>query len=192
MHQAPSRLLCAAAALALMSVPALADNGVSPVLVVNPVSLNPATPNPVTIVNPGGAPSAVTVNGTVTVQNRDEPGRNPYQESTGTACTTVPPVCIASFPVVPAGHRLVVTFVSAFIQPSLTGIRGALAIEGLSGDVAVFPFTSTIGSASAAQPMTFYFEAGQVPQVKFEGPPLDVPAITGALASMTGYLVEVP
>jgi hypothetical protein len=101
-------------------------------------------------------------------------------------------VCIASFPVVPAGHRLVVTFVSAFIQPPPAGVHGTLAIQGLSGDIAAFPFTSTSGSASAAQPMTFYFEAGQVPEVKFEGPTLDINAITGAFASMTGYLVELP
>jgi len=192
MRQAPFRLFLAAALLAAMSIPAHADNGVSQVVVVNPVTLNPATPNPVTIVNPGNAPSAVTVTNTVTVQNRDEPGRNPYQESAGTECTAVPPVCIAEFPVVPAGHRLVVTFVSAFIQPSLPGVRGGLAIQGLSGDVAVFPFTSTSGSASAAQPMTFYFEAGQVPEVKFEAPVFDINVITGAFASMTGYLVTLP
>jgi len=148
MHQAPSRLLLAAAAVALMSVPALADNGVSPVVVVNPVTLNPATPNPVTIVNPGGAPSAVTVTNTVTVQNRDEPGRNPYQESAGTVCTAVPAQCVADFPVVPAGHRLVVTFVSAFIQPPPAGVHGTLAIQG-KGDVAWFPVPPAIAVASA-------------------------------------------
>ena len=189
MHQAPSRLLLAAAALALMSVPAVADNGVSPVVVVNPVTLNPATPNPVTIVNPGGAPSAVTVTNTVTVQNRDEPGRNPYQEAAGTACT--PSECVAEFPAVPAGHRLVVTFVSAFIQPSPAGVHGTLAIHG-KGDVASFPVTPGSAAASAAQPMTFYFEAGDVPEVKLEAPVIDLTLLSAAFASMTGYLVTLP
>ena len=189
MHHAPSRFLLAAAALALISVPALADNGVSPVLVVNPVTLNPATPNPVTIVNPGGAPSAVTVNGTVTVQNRDEPGRNPYQESSGTLCTA--DQCVADFPVVPAGHRLVVTFVTAFIQPPPVGVRGTLAIKG-KGDVANFPMVPNVAVASAAQPMTFYFEAGDVPEVTMRAPIIDLATTTGAIASMTGYLVELP
>ena len=189
MHQAPLRLLAAVAILAAMPLPALADNGVSPVVVVNPVTLNPATPNPVTIVNPGGAPSAVTVTNKVTVQNRDEPGRNPYQESAGTLCT--PDRCVAEFPAVPAGHRLVVTFVSAFIQPAPAGVHGGLAIKGL-GEVAVFPMLPNTAVASAAQPMTFYFEAGQVPQVNIEAPIIDLLVTTGAFASMTGYLVTLP
>ena len=188
MHQAPSRLLLAAAALALMSASASADNGVSPVLVVNPVSLNPATPNPVTIVNPGGAPSAVTVTNTVTVQNRDEPGRNPYQESSGVVCTS--DRCIADFPVVPAGHRLVVTFVSAFIEPPPIGVHGVLSLKGRGGDLVVFPMVANTDAAVGAQPMTFYFEAGDVPEVIIEA--RDVTASLGAATSMTGYLVELP
>src|SRR5690242_17063406 len=41
-----------ALALAAGSGDARADNGVTPVTVQNPVTLNPTTPNPVTVVNP--------------------------------------------------------------------------------------------------------------------------------------------
>ena len=53
--------LCAALAAAAPSFPAYADEPPHPVVVTNPVTLNPATPNPVTIVNPPNARSTVTV-----------------------------------------------------------------------------------------------------------------------------------
>lgn len=45
------------------------------------------------------------------VRNPDEPGRNPYFETRYVLCTSE--VCESTFSPVPAGQRLVVTFVSA-------------------------------------------------------------------------------
>jgi hypothetical protein len=45
------------------------------------------------------------------VRNQDEPGRNPYFESRDVNCTAQG--CVAGFSAVPAGQRLVLTFISA-------------------------------------------------------------------------------
>ena len=54
MHPAFRRVSLVIAAITPVAFPgsAHADNGVTPVIVQNPVTLNPATPNPVTVANP--------------------------------------------------------------------------------------------------------------------------------------------
>jgi hypothetical protein len=63
MDQAFLRLALALAAVGGMACPggARADNGVTPVIVQNPVTLNPAAPNPVTVGNPGDIAKAMGV-----------------------------------------------------------------------------------------------------------------------------------
>ena len=62
------------------------------------------TPN-VHVTNPATAPALFL--------NENDPGRIPYQSFQGVPCSAVP--CIASFPVVPANHRLVVQHFSGEI-----------------------------------------------------------------------------
>ena len=135
------------------------------------------------------------------VQNVDEPGRNPYQDSqtfnhtTQFGCTQF--VCTLKFKPVPAGQRLVVTYASAAysLAPNGTEASVALAIDGdfTSSDAPQqFILTVPIGGSRVvgAGPTVFYVEAGHQPSLLLAGNTL----ATGltAQATVAGYLVSVP
>jgi hypothetical protein len=162
-----------------------------------------STTLPVQIINPVNAPS--TVNIANPVQNRDEPGRNPYHGTvalnpSSTTCPSIsaPPgtllTCIANFPAVPAGKRLVITYASgqfALIPPANSPSVQVGKNGFLGGDVQFLPtFQTSPGTFLGAGPVTFYVEAGEVPSVFMEGQSIN--QSDTEVASITGYLISLP
>jgi hypothetical protein len=108
-------VLCAAVGL-IASASAFAAEKPDPVVVINPVTLNPAAPNPVTIVTPPGAPpSTVNIGNTVSVKDVNRALAQPFQ----TSCSLLPfksfDECDFGF-TVPAGKTLVISYVSYLLQ----------------------------------------------------------------------------
>jgi hypothetical protein len=98
----------------------------------SPVMAGPTVSGSVRVNNTSANPVPVTIQGGNTgsgnrlpTQNVNEPGRHPFQESivlnSGAGCA--PFVCSTSFSPVPAGKRLVVTYVSAVFVSSNGGLR---------------------------------------------------------------------
>lgn len=121
------------------------------------------------------------------------PGRQVYQYNlginpSGNYCPNQF-YCEITFPAVPAGKRLVVTYVS--VQFSLTGpVTGATGSIGTSvfDSMAFQPGVGTgVNRFVAAGPVTYYFEPGQRPVVQFSGN--SVLTSNSAFASVVGYLV---
>lgn len=101
------------------------------------------------------------------VQDRDEPGRNPYQQA------AVNPACIGfftcslDFAAVPAGMRLVVTQVT--IETAVSDASGAVAVRVLNNTLAAraaFVVTGPFNTRFATVPVVMYVEAGQVLNVQ--------------------------
>ncbi|HLK19530.1 MAG TPA: hypothetical protein VKT81_11250 [Bryobacteraceae bacterium] len=112
------------------------------------------------------------------VRNQDEPGRNPYSqfaECLGTECSL-------TFPPVPAGQRLVVTFVS-IVAGDANG--GPLAFTGHGQDVRFF--TTQNASVSIYNgPTVAYYEAGETPTLNcYCGNSL-------MEATLSGYFISLP
>ena len=133
------------------------------------------------------------------VKNADEPGRSPYQaiQTTFNNCGVYG---FAYFPPVPAGKRLVVTYMSGQFQltvnskvyarlfsvPSVT--TNCAVISGVPFAILpVFDLTNLIASFSA--PTQFYIEEGTVPTL-FVQSPLDLGVAKVADFSIQGYLID--
>jgi hypothetical protein len=115
------------------------------------------------------------------VKNVDEPGRTPYQAAVefnpGTGCASSSCNFI-SFPVVPAGKRLVVEQVTILAAVATTGQPTVLAFGHSSFSVnasnraIVTGWVNTGFSSGGAnfwavdRPVRVFFEAGETPQIK--------------------------
>lgn len=121
------------------------------------------------------------------VQNVDEPGRNPYQESQafnfiGSCSGAGGEICSVSFAPVPAGYRLVVTSVSGRLELennatvvylTLAPIYGAVTdvfvpaqVQGIRGSTTYYVFNAQVQSyAEASQTPTFTVVVSQYPFV---------------------------
>lgn len=133
------------------------------------------------------------------VRDIDEPGRNPYQKSivlnqgAAAGCTTI--ACFFVFDTVPAGKRLVITYVSAGWALA-SGGAGASAIMYLDGTNSgptpylVAPVNTGFNYYVSAGPVTFYAEPGYTPTVVVGGQFLAT-GIT-AVVHLTGYFVSLP
>jgi hypothetical protein len=152
-----------------------------------------------------GTPSVSVVNTpSVNVANLPtvslEPGRSPYQQfggfNPGPANCPNEFFCVVTFAPVPAGKRLVVTYVSAGF--SLTGdATEASAAVGTNGEVGnVLGVPATLISAKfnrflASSAIMFFVEAGQSPSVFIEGQTV-TPSDNSVSIALVGYLVPVP
>jgi hypothetical protein len=106
------------AALLGQSTSAVAAQPAQTVVVTNPVSLNPATSNPVVIANPGPVP--VTLSGAAVTRNADRPSAQPVYLS----CNLITPERTCAFNyTVPSGKTLIVTNVSYQMQYPLSDSR---------------------------------------------------------------------
>ncbi len=94
------------------------------------------------------------------VRNQDEPGRNPYFETRDVLCTSV---CLATFSPVPAGQRLVVTFVSAECCQYGTPPKVVLLAKPNTEAQGFQTFAADEITAYASSPVIAYFEAGETP-----------------------------
>ena len=143
----------------------------------------------------------------VLVQNADEPGRVPYQESLRIRNDSVncplPPsrtnfYCVATFPAVPAGMRLVVTHVSADYSRSEPG-EVALVKLGMNANL-VFTLALPVpvqvpnnrfGRFVVSSPVTFFINSGESPSVFLFAASSDkVDAEIHVV--LVGYLVSLP
>ncbi len=133
------------------------------------------------------------------VKNVDEPGRSPYQ-AIQTSFNNCGVYGFAYFPPVPAGKRLVVTFMSGQFQLTVTSkvyarLLSAPAVTSscavLSGVpfaiLPVFDLSNLIASFSS--PTQFYVEEGAVPTL-FVQSPLDLGVAKVADFSIQGYLID--
>jgi hypothetical protein len=133
------------------------------------------------------------------IRDIDEPGRNPYQKSISlvqgpaAGCTTL--ACFFVFDTVPAGKRLVITYVSAGwgLASGGTGASAIMYLDGTnSGPIPflVAPVNVGLNFYVLGGPVTFYAEPGYTPTVVVGGQFLN-PGIT-ATAHLTGYFVSLP
>ena len=132
------------------------------------------------------------------VSDMNDPGRVPYQSSVyGTSqsnCSTGNE-CYFVFPTVPAGHRLVIQHVSAFIQASAGAapVRVGLPLSN-NQDTTTFlaaAQSTAYGSLIAFdQPVLVYVDAGLSPRVavSLSSTPADPNA--GQSAFLSGYLLD--
>jgi hypothetical protein len=130
------------------------------------------------------------------VQNRDEPGRNPYEVEAAISASCNFNGCSATFPVTPAGQRVVVEYVScAIVSPSGTSPM-AVTLGWTGGALhafvpAVFQAnSSSVSGYTVSAPMVFYLPAGVTPiiQVVFNG---NAGAAPGDCL-LSGYRVALP
>ena len=133
------------------------------------------------------------------VQNIDEPGRNPYQESQFTVCSG-PQNCNFQFATIPAGKRLVLTHLNGWVD-----VRGATlpnssvssSFGGNSFASVFFPGTrGTVGGGSTRiiynTDVLAYFGPGETPS-GFYGlfSTTDTFASSGVL-TLSGYFITLP
>jgi hypothetical protein len=137
------------------------------------------------------------------VQNIDEKGRNPYQQTiqfTPTSPTAAASCssgsCTVSFKTVPAGYRLVVTQVTAAFAAASTGDAERLAVLAsitsttpqTSVDIAVLPTPTLSGGIQTLNAaVTFYVEPGLIPYMLLSNVLSTGSEVT---VSITGYLVN--
>ncbi|HET7488064.1 MAG TPA: hypothetical protein VFJ85_09055 [Acidimicrobiales bacterium] len=144
-------------------------------------------------VNVGGT---VSVGGSVDVRTGPE-ARTPYEQTKffnqdNTTCTQF--VCTVTFPAVPAGQRLVVTYASARWALTTGGTGASLRLtNGGTSDSdrsILLPAPTNLGftSMETAGPVTFYVEAGRSPTLEMTGQFVQ-PVSNTAEAAVVGYLV---
>jgi len=131
------------------------------------------------------------------VQNVNEPGLNPYQKfisfnQGGAYCYNF--ACSVEFPAVPAGKRLVITYVSAQFGLASGGTLASVALTTSSNEnnQELLPAPALDGLGRfyiCASPVTFYVNAGDHPVVIMGGQYMLDNNSNGAQVSVTGYLV---
>ena len=138
------------------------------------------------------------------IQNQDEPGRNPYQESYfafGTDCAAGSQFCNYNFSAVPVGKRLVLTNVSGYVDVKNGTLPNANIQSSVAGSqsAAIF-FTGVRGAVSTSgstrmyfnQPVRAYFGEGEKPH-GFEGLVSTTDSFAGGGEMvLSGYYVSLP
>jgi hypothetical protein len=138
------------------------------------------TPN-VNVANPATAP--------VLALNVNDPGRIPYQSVVLANCSTRE--CVASFPAVPANHRLVIQHFAGVISFISGGPSNVIAtVQSGDGSLAGSVVTATAPTSNGLEtvfdlPVLLYSDAGQVPMAFVEGANVSKPSIT-----LTGYMLD--
>jgi hypothetical protein len=115
------------------------------------------------------------------VRNIDDPGRIPYESQQSIAAGED----TAIFPVVPAGHRLVIQHVVGFavFSSAISGVTATVfSREGLS----TFLPPSFQNATRFDQLVQLYVDAGNGPRVSLDA---DAPVYGGAV-TLTGYLLD--
>ena len=132
------------------------------------------------------------------VQDRDAPGRAPYQNEIGiNPSSSVCPnnfFCVITFPPVPAGQRLVITHAAAEFTNGAAGAGTAYVTGpgGIFGPRMIIPpgQLTTTNRTIASGPMTYYIEPGQSPQVIIAGS--SIITSNSAFAMLSGYYITLP
>jgi hypothetical protein len=137
-------------------------------------------------------PAAIHAQKPALIQNIDEKGRNPYYELENGICGSNPSYCNIRFRTVPAGYRLVITYVSAFYSSTSTpgDVSYAYVNSGGLSQAGGYTYQVYLPAATAnggnyytySSSVIVYVEAGQTPALVL---------LNGANASgsISGYLV---
>ena len=194
-QRAKSVVLSFAFPLFLLSAgSAIADKPAQPVLVTNDAT----APVPVAVQGVTQVSGAVTVANTPSVTIANTPGVTiantpsvnvantvrvqasvmPYKSIASVDSATCAPQCRFNFDPVPAGQRLVVTFLSAQIPDASTSVIL---------DETVFVVQPYPNAGLVSAPLTYYFEAGRTPSARVSDP--DTASHTSIIVALIGYLV---
>jgi hypothetical protein len=132
-----------------------------------------------------------------TTKSIDEPGRHPYQASVSVAIAQNFLNGSASLPVVPAGRRLVIDYVSAEIQDVVTDLeRLQVALSttgGGQGGVSTLLGTEALDQnirSSVSQVVRLYADAGTTPQLSVFR--TSAPQAIHVDVTVTGHLISLP
>jgi hypothetical protein len=205
MPQAFLRVAFALAAIGGVACPgsARADNGVTPVIVQNPVTLNPATPNPVTLGNP------VDVAKAMGIQHPFEFGARQAFVDNGCAFTATVPAkqravieFVTGTSTLPAGTPLLAASLSTHTDNSLTSPE-INPFEDATGEVVVPNFLliadhlgvdDGLGGriVTFAQTLRAYADAGTVITVAMSTPRRGTNPDAFCFISLSGQLIDVP
>ena len=121
------------------------------------------------------------------VRNQDEPGRNPYFETRGDS-VCVSGACTLTFSPVPAGQRLVLTFLSTGYSSFAPPPR-FIVLETPNKHVQWFQtFMTDSASSYMSSPVVAYYEAGETP-VLLCGV---AGGTTGLSGTLSGYYISLP
>ena len=131
---------------------------------------------------------------TQSIRNVDEPGRNPYQKTVRLSCSVGGGPCIAEFPVVPAGKRLVIQSVSASFSTTAYPSMTSAYLSSYEGYVVhslptIYQGGNTYSGYqfSVNQTVQHYYEAGQLPRLQI----FTTGSYLGqALFTISGYMVS--
>jgi hypothetical protein len=125
-------------------------------------------------------------------QNRDEPGRNPYQQLASKGCNTAK-TCTLTFPAVAKSERLVVEYISCLIvSSSYTGVTAKLyAASKPTVYAAFFPGQFNTGPTynPINSPTLVYVNGGDAPAVSLTG---NDPLSGTESCFLSGYTVTLP
>ena len=146
-----------------------------------------------------GATPAVAQIRAALVQNVDEPGRNPYQETQFTICGG-PQNCNFTFALVPSGKRLVLTHVSGFVDVRGGTIPNSNVQSSFGGNqfANVF-FVGTQGTVfTSATRIVYnsdvlaYFGPGENPTGFYGLFSTGDTFLSGGSLTLTGYYINLP
>ena len=123
---------------------------------------------------------------TTQVRDVDDPGRIPYQSLQQVKAG---PTLEFDFPVVPAGHRLVIQHVSGDVNlQSIPNNQVEALVEATGGASSFFvPFSKTL--ARFDQPIQLYVDAGEAPIVVVLAD-LGITPTDHGFVTLTGYLLD--
>ena len=124
---------------------------------------------------------------TTQTRNADDPGRIPYQS---TLTGTPGPIFQFFFPLVPAGHRLVIQHISGDLHfNAVPTSPAAEAVVFATGGGSAFSATFTRNIASFDQLVQLYVDGGDAAQVTVNPLSANAQALSGFL-TLTGYLLD--
>ena len=133
------------------------------------------------------------------VQDIDEPGRNPYQQTmsfvAGVSTCSNNFTCTVNFPAVPAGKRLVLTYVSAAFGTAPNPASASITVSQSANTYLRLPAVTVnpavVGARFIASgPVTFYYEPGDVPSVTLSAQTINFGSTDDV--SLVGYLIPLP
>jgi hypothetical protein len=113
-------------------------------------------------------------------------GVTPYQvEQTIADSVTCAPQCILRFTEVPQGQRLVITHISAQLNPAIS----VVILEGGNGTLFVTKPYRAANNLNAQ--ITFYYEAGQTPSARMYVPDMsdDTVGHSSLIVTLIGHLI---
>lgn len=126
------------------------------------------------------------------VQSRDEPGRNPFQQSIENGTCEEAPACAVTFKTVPSHMRLVITRFNAAASTVSIGANNFVfsTLSGASHGVqnTFLHSVPTPGISFVNEATLMYFEAGQAPMAEVTDPA----GLLNVRITISGYLIHVP